>query len=991
MKMQSKFTLMAGAASAVLLMSAGATLAQEADPATDGQPAQVEDIVVVGSQIRGASTTAALPVTVVTQEEIIATGAVSGDDLLRSIPQMGDVLFSSANNPQTSNAARGDVNSVNLRSLGVGNTLVLLNGRRIVQHPTSQGTSDTGTVPVLSYNSNAIPVSGLERLEVLLDGAAAIYGADAVAGVVNTVLQEDFDGLEMKAQYGGAEGAHRREFTLGLFAGKDFERGNISGFLDYTDRTAQRAEDMDYTASDDRRALFADVPGYETSTDPDGRSSYTSWANFQTPFRVRQGTTNLTSAAGAFHNQPSALGCTAPIGGDVCLASGNISYSSAAARDLRYDGARGTTVSPDVERLNLFVSGHYDLDNGVTAFGELGYYTATTQNIQPPTILLNQLWIPASNYWNPFGPITFADGTANPNRLPGLTNVPAEGTDVKLVRYRFNDVGEQVVNVDNWQSRILGGLRGEWRGFDWESAILYSKARTTDEMDGVSMTGLQAAINMTTANAYNPFVGGDLDSPKDGAFGLNDQDVIDGFKVKVYREAETELMMWDFKASKSDFYEVPAGYIGVAGGVEARRETFAEDRDPRLDGTITFTDLGGGGSMSDVMGVSYTPDSSGARNVYSAFLELAVPVVSPEMNIPLVQSIDLQLAGRVENYSLFGTVGAPKVALAYRPTSWLMFRSAWSQGFRAPNLLQLHQPDFERSNARRDYAACAVQLAIGAIETLTESNDYCTSEDRIEQRAGNKDLKAEDSDNLSLGLVFEPKLWPEPYGELTFTVDYWKIRQENLVGIFGGTNQLIMDYYLRQIGSSNPNVIRADPDAQQIADATAAGLAPVGTLLSIKDDYLNLQPRESEGLDLRLLYNLRDTPWGDWRLNINASQKLKLYQEASEQHQVLLDALEQGVISSVTVGGVEDLVRRNGRPEWKVTASLTWNLGPWTSGWYSSYVSDFYDSSATDVQTGDYWTVDEWLTHNLYLQYRFDGSGPLSDTRIRVGARNIFD
>ncbi|UQV19327.1 hypothetical protein MU852_05910 [Brevundimonas albigilva] len=170
------------------------------------------------------------------------------------------------------------------------------------------------------------------------------------------MLQEDFDGLEMKAQYGGAEGTHRREFTLGLFAGKDFERGNISGFLDYTDRTAQRAEDMDYTASDDRRALFADVPGYETSTDPDARSSYTSWANFQTPFRVRQGTTNLTSAAGAFHNQPSALGCTAPIGGDVCLASGNISYSSAAARDLRYDGARGATVSPDVERLNLFVS-----------------------------------------------------------------------------------------------------------------------------------------------------------------------------------------------------------------------------------------------------------------------------------------------------------------------------------------------------------------------------------------------------------------------------------------------------------------------------------------------------------------------------------------------------------------------------------------------------------------------------------------------------------
>lgn len=504
MKMQSKFALMAGAASAVLLISAGAALAQDAapqsTPAPEGEAAQVEDIVVVGSQIRGASTTAALPVTVVTQEEIIATGAVSGDDLLRSIPQMGDVLFSSANNPQTSNAARGDVNSVNLRSLGVGNTLVLLNGRRIVQHPTSQGTSDTGTVPVLSYNSNAIPVSGLERLEVLLDGAAAIYGADAVAGVVNTVLQQDFDGLEMKAQYGGAEGTHRREFTFGMFAGKDFERGNLSGFLDYTNRTAQQASDEPYTASDDRRSLFANVPGYENSTDTDGRSSYTAWANFQTPFQVRRGTTALTTGAGAFHNQPSSFGCTAPVGGDVCLASGNISYSGA-GRELRYDGARGTTQSPDIERLNLFVSGHFDLDNGVTAFGELGYYTASTQNIQPPTILLNPLWIPASNYWNPFGPVTFADGTRNPNRLAGLTNVPTAGTAVKLVRYRFNDLGAQVVDVDNWQSRFLGGLRGEWRGFDWESALLYSEAEATDSSNAVNLTALQANLALSTPDA----------------------------------------------------------------------------------------------------------------------------------------------------------------------------------------------------------------------------------------------------------------------------------------------------------------------------------------------------------------------------------------------------------------------------------------------------------------------------------------------------------
>jgi outer membrane receptor protein involved in Fe transport len=128
--------LMGGAAGLALLASATATWAQSApDPAQEAT--EIDDVVVVGSNILGAKVNTALPVVVVNEEQILATGAVNGDDLLRSIPQMGDVLFSAANNPQTSNAARGDVNSVNLRSLGVGNTLVLLNGRRIITHPTS--------------------------------------------------------------------------------------------------------------------------------------------------------------------------------------------------------------------------------------------------------------------------------------------------------------------------------------------------------------------------------------------------------------------------------------------------------------------------------------------------------------------------------------------------------------------------------------------------------------------------------------------------------------------------------------------------------------------------------------------------------------------------------------------------------------------------------------------------------------------------------------
>lgn len=993
MKMQSKFALMAGAASAVLLISAGAALAQDAAPQStppqEGEAAQVEDIVVVGSQIRGASTTAALPVTVVTQEEIIATGAVSGDDLLRSIPQMGDVLFSSANNPQTSNAARGDVNSVNLRSLGVGNTLVLLNGRRIVQHPTSQGTSDTGTVPVLSYNSNAIPVSGLERLEVLLDGAAAIYGADAVAGVVNTVLQQDFDGLEMKAQYGGAEGTHRREFTFGMFAGKDFVRGNLSGFLDYTNRTAQQASDEPYTASDDRRSLFANVPGYENSTDTDGRSSYTAWANFQTPFQVRRGTTALTTGAGAFHNQPSSFGCTAPVGGDVCLASGNISYSGA-GRELRYDGARGTTQSPDIERLNLFVSGHYDLDNGVTAFGELGYYTASTQNIQPPTILLNPLWIPASNYWNPFGPVTFADGTRNPNRLAGLTNVPTAGTAVKLVRYRFNDLGAQVVDVDNWQSRFLGGLRGEWRGFDWESALLYSEAEATDSSNAVNLTALQANLALSTPDAYNPFSGGCVNDTSFGDCTPSSQAAIDAITTDLTRVSKTTLALWDFKLSRADVFALPAGPVGIALGVEARRETQRDDRDADLDGTNVFRDsVSGEISQSNIAAVSSNPDTYGKREVYSAYVEFAVPVVSPEMNIPLVRSLDFQLAGRYEHYSDFGDVAKPKIAMAWDLVEGVRVRGSYSEGFRAPNLEQTNAAQYGRLSTNNDYIRCEADLRLGRITNFNQCSQPASASLLV---SGNPELQPEESTNQSIGLVLQPWFIPEQFGRFTFTLDRWKIEQEKIVGLLGAQSNVVLDYLNILNGTRNDNVNRAAVTADDIAFFQGSGITPVGQIVSVEDQFINLLPQTVEGLDIGLQWRLRGTPWGNFRASVNAAHLTKFDRSPGPLVESLFAAREAGQINGNTPLPIsQTLLARNGRPEWRVTGSFTWSQGPWQVGAFTQYNSAVTETGFLSAQ-GDPWQVNSQITGNLYGQYEFgDNAGFASGTTVRLGARNITD
>ncbi|MNS00120.1 Vitamin B12 transporter BtuB precursor [compost metagenome] len=985
MKMHSKIALMATTASAVLF--AGMAQAQEASSVGVGEQAsQVEDVVVVGTNIRGARTTAALPVIVADREQIEATGATTGDELMRTIPQMGDVLFDSANNPQTSNSARGDVNSVNLRSLGVGNTLVLLNGRRLVQHPTSQGTSDTGTVPVLSYNSNAIPVSGLERLEVLLDGAAAIYGADAVAGVVNTVLRDNIDGLTVSARYGGAEGTQMRDTEFNLFAGKNLERGNVSLFANYAQRTALWASDQDFTRSDDIRPLFADYADFAGVQSLDGRSSHTPWARLSVGSRavIRSNGTAVTNSAGAFRFQPSSFGCGVDVGGDICLSSGNHNFNTT-NRDMRYDTRHETTVRPSVERLNLFLTGRYDLTDNVEAFGEIGYYSAHSRAVQPPVVNLNQIWIPASNYYNPFGPVTFADGSANPNRLPGLTGVPAAGLPVLMTNYRFVDTGFQVVKVDNYQARLMGGLRGEWRGFDWETALVYSEAEAEDRSPNINMTALQQQMALSTPDAYNPFSGGCVATTSYGDCSPSSRAAIDAVVFDMRRLSRTTLTMADFKLSRGDLFDLPAGSAGMAVGIEARRETQSDDRDANVDGTFTFTDMvTGETNLSNVSAVSPNPDTKGSREVFSTYIEFALPLVSPEMNIPLIYQLDMQLAGRYEHYSDFGSVAKPKVAVAWDVVPGVRVRGSYSEGFRAPNLEQTNATQYSRLASGVDYVRCEADLRAGRIANFSACAQNTSGASLLV--AGNPDLQPEESTNSSYGLVLQPSFIPDRFGAFTFTIDRWRIEQEKIVGLLGAQTALALDYLNRVEGGSNPLVNRRDATPEDILLFEGTGLTPVGEVISINDRFINLQPQTVSGLDLGMNWSLRRTRFGTFIVNVNASKLDEFSRDPGDIVNALYAARADGTINAgTTLPETAQLVGQNGRPEWRVNASLTWRKGPIRAGISSQYISDF-DQPGLLGASNEAWVVDSRQTINAYVDYEFP-----AETRLRLGVRDLTD
>jgi iron complex outermembrane recepter protein len=940
---------------------------------------QLDKIEVVGSQIKGvAASETLLPVVDISAEQIDALGATSGDELYRSIPQMGDVSFRNGFGTNSSNYARGDIASINLRGLGVGNTLLLLNGRRTVVHPTSQ--ADEQLVPVLTFNANTIPVSNLQRVEVLLNGASAIYGTDAVAGVVNNVLRDDVDGGNINVQYGTGEGTGLRDRSISGVIGKNFSemRGNVSLAYSLQDSTGLNSWDQDWTSTHLRWFDFVGTP-FENAGGLDLREATTRWGNFGALYNgvIRSNGTALTTAAGYFHVQPTTnTGCGAVISDGVCVQSGAIA-TTGADRNLRYDANQTIPVSfqPKLDRINLFGTGKYDFDNGIGFFSELGYYRSRSDSLQQPVNSIASLpaTIAASNYWNPFGAKYLPDGSLNPNRIADL-NIPDEGVAITIRNYRFDEPTR--IHVDNVQTRALAGLRGFHFGFDWESALLYSRASVEDTQNSVSATLFEKALALSTPNAYNPFGAG------------NSQAVIDSVMYQSVRKSTNSLALWDFKASRPDLLTLPAGDVGMAFGVEFRHEKQHDNRDGRVDGSIVWESLSGVMYPTDQYGVSPTPDTEGSRTVRGAYVEFYVPLISRDWNIPLVRNLDMQIAGRAEHYSDFGSVSKPKVAIGWEILDGLSMRGSWSQGFRAPNLEQVNATVVTRANSRRDYIQCEADLRKGAIANFADcSHSYSTQA----RRSGNPDLKPETSDNISGGIVFEPKFLPEAMGNVRFSLDYYKYKQEGIIGLFGEGNALTLDYVLRMQGKTNPNVVRAEPNADDIARYEGTGLAPAGQVLYATDQYVNLLPQTVRGVDFGVNWRSTETRIGRFDVSINGTRLIEFYREVSPAIQELMDARDAGLINAATViSGGGDLIMVNGKPRWKWTGNLIWTKGDLQLGTTARYTGNFYDTGL-QYPDGSYWEPGSSTYWNAFAKYNFKGDGWLSGMSVKLGVNNVED
>ena len=914
---------------------------------------EIEEVVVTGSQIKGAQITGVLPVTVLTSEDIDAIGPDDGTELMENITEQGLNYFSEAESDSGGvNSARGDVGAYNLRNIGVGNTLVLLNGRRLVNNAGYQTELLGGDyVPTMSVNTNLIPSNALDRVELLKDGASAIYGADAVAGVVNNVLETDFTGFEVSFRGTGYDHFAANDDRIQIKYGGDFNEGrtNISVMFDYYDRDAIAAsEDPRWGDSDHRKWIPADSLW---SGDTSFRNLYSGkWAQLDL-----RGKTSYTDSAGEIQIMPASdprcsradskdTGYGTCLGVDtVSLANGEYYINPGQFRDFR----------GELERDNTFIFVNHEMTNGNELFAELGRYNSEYRRLKEPagdfsTALLN---IGPDYYFTNLLGINDDNSSSNKN--------------IRIDNWR-PDIGPRIINVDKDTSRYLIGLRGTTdSGWDWETAILKSKAQSEDfTQNRLSNSLLQAGLNDSTSNAINIF-SSDVKTSLAPAI------------VDVYRNDTSELNSLDFKASNPAIFDMPAGPVAMLVGFEYRQEKYSDDRDPRLDGTIKYTSAVTGLTfpfVGDVLGSSPTVDTKAERETNSIFAEFI---------IPLAQNIESQVAIRHEDPDDTESSSVGKFAVGWNATENLSFRGSISTSFRVPNLIQQNQPYVTRSGNVND----AVGEFVGGsvLDDRYQIGSY---------RIGNPNLKPEESENTSLGFVWTPEILEG----LTITYDSWEIEKENTIVLLGRQNRMVADLVdLLDYGTSNcssynnPNVLR-DPNpgysASDIAVFTAAGVCPVGEAFLVTDPYANAATRTLSGDDIGVYYNL-DTDIGSFKLTINHSETDEFTQKPTAEYAKLSAAQSSGRIPfDVTLSGFGDLAGLDGNYTSKTSLKLNYRYGDWGAQISSLKKGDFYQSSETRSD-GTKYVIPSMRTVNASVYYNFDLGE--YDARLRLAVKNIDD
>ncbi len=887
---------------------APAATTSPASGAAGNEPVKMEEFVTTGSRFGTAATQADIPITLISKTQIDQTPVVEVADYLKAFP-----AFSGAGNTNDSvtNGGTGG-RFIDLRGLGTSYTLVLINGRRLAY----QGTSNTVDV-------NQVPVTAVDHVEVLTSGASAVYGSDAIGGVVNIITRKGQNGGEINAYFGDTHGFNtktnldRKQWAFSFNASNDKIDVLVGG--QYFKQGGIYSPDYFWSAA----------PGPTSNT---------------FPFRMTM--PNSLFTPGATGNGNYLVKWKPGEGGP---------RDAASPSDFRlYNGALPNLANPDAggdgfpfylytpllrpeERYNFFTFTSYQLNDNVKIFGDLMYRYSYSYNALAPAAVpipaLGAIVIPKTNYWN--------------QKIFG-----ANAVDITAGGWRLFPLGPRLDTAETTSIWFNGGVEGKVADWNWKVEGLFTQD-LTQFLSGNTTSAelLNQYLALTTPDALNPF------SSKTDA----NTAIWNTIRRNAYVNDRSRLSNLSATVD-GKLFDAPAGPVNTALTLEWNKLRAYSHPDALTQATP--------------LGFNGTPNpTDGDRTQWG---------VSAEASVPIVTDFTARVAGRHDDYSDFGGVNVGQIALRYQPTKEVLFRGSYGQGFLAPSILDLHEgpqitnPTFidpTMKNAKPD----------GTWDgTWGGANQVSIT------RVGNPNLQPEKADMYNVGVAWSPK---EIKG-LTLSLDYWNIKQTNVVSTAENYAAIVAKRFWEALGSSdaardaaarNPTTLAAavaqiktqtgvtvewDPDggSNGLGGLSQNNVAETGVYRT------NLAGTKTDGFDISGNYAYNTPDMGTFSLDLKAT-----YTRAFDYQALVGEAYDKlaGVYSSSFEGAW---------PKWRASSVLGWNWkGVGANATYHFNQRTKLEDGFDSVYNRDY--LPSFNTWDFQASYKL----PWTKSVLTLGVENAFN
>jgi iron complex outermembrane receptor protein len=794
---------------------------------------------------------------------------------------------------------------------------------------------------IVTNDVNSIPMAMVERVEILKDGASAIYGSDAVGGVVNFILRKDFKGSQVTLDYGISDHNDGERYGFSGILGLSGDRGNAIISANYHDQKLVSAADRAF--SHDALTLYTGVVAVGGSSRiPTGR------------YRVPDSVGIDCNPNSAFSNVTHKAGTPGTSVADFrCITGSDV---------FNYQAVGNVELTPQ-ERAGVFVTGNYDVTEGVTAYLDAFINrTSSASQIAPLPYdgrgCCDNVVISAQNIYNPFG------------------------VDITDSRVRLTDLGNRRYSFTTEVSQFTGGLKGNFGHSSWTWDVNASYGRIAQDLttsgyiqtgklqDGLGPSFVDAGGVAHCGTATNIIAGcvplnffgfpyantpaGDAARAALAAITVNSST----HKVQVYKGLQANF--------SGDLFELPAGMVKAAVGAEYRKVSLGFTPDSLT--TLTLPNY-----TCEISGEACASRTSGFTETKELYGEVLIPVLK---DAPFAKALNITLGTRYSRYNSFGNTTNSKIGVEWRPINDLLLRTTYAQVFRAPTVTDLFGGLYAFSAGYTDPCVGYTGPLNGnpACQNVPGDGSYRAPDTQLSAFVGgNPSLKPEQGNVFTIGAVYAPEWLPG----FSTTVDAWRVHLSDMIGSYG-TFTILQQCFNSTVANPSPFCARFSRDGN-------------GDPLRLFDPVANVGELDTKGIDIGFKY-ATDTAWGRFRASLDTTYVAQYDVKTIFNGVVTATQHNAGTYLGSANGGSGNYSR------WRGIATLGWNQGNWEAQWTSRYIHGFKIGSdtRTDVPCADKGlssgsagctlSFGAQTYHNFEVGYKLPWN-----MQVRVGVDNAFD